>query len=664
MTTITALNVRLGMDVSNFNEGANLAKNELNRVATIVRQSVPPADKYRAELDLLNRAFSETGKQSKQYADAVDFLNRKHQQGKYSAEEVAKAQKQLADAQAAAAAAAKRQKEELARLAEAERQRQVVLEKGKQVTLSVEKAQETHNRKIREYQQLLRQGAISQETFTRAVAASNKALKNTQTSSNGALVGVKQLAAAYVGFQTVTKSLNLAMQIEDANVAFETLTGSVQDGKVLFEQIREFAAASPITFTNAAQATKTMLSFGIAAQDTQRNLQMLSDITGGNNERFKSLTLAFSQMSSAGRLMGQDLLQMINVGFNPLQQISKMTGESMVDLKKRMEDGGISSEEVRRAFEAATAAGGMFHGMTERLAGTLSGQLNIALSQTEQKLAEAGKAMAPVIIQVLNIFQQLSPILDVIVRTIDAIAQGLGFAIAAATDLINSISTFSVDTTEMNKFLDELEARERREQQAKRDANNKEFDQKKQQAEALAAQERKAQQEALKARQAEMEAHKKAMEERHKERQKQMEQQRKEQLKAIEDAKKEEERKAKAVRQQFEKDMGDARKAAMDFFAEKQRQQEQRRADISRGPGAGMEAGSAEAAKFAADLVNQRIGGAVAPDLGTPGEMAIVEKAAELFREQKATNAKADKQIVLLENLLTESKANAYRRFR
>ena len=327
MTTITALNVRLGMDVSNFNEGANLAKNELNRVATIVRQSVPPAEKYRSELDLLNRAFSETGKKSSQYANAVELLNKKHQQGKYAA-----------------------------------------------------------------------------ETFQRAVASSNKAMKEGAASSNTAASSVKRLAAAYVGFQTVTKSLNLAMQIEDANVAFETLTGSVQDGKVLFEQIREFAAASPITFTNAAQATKTMLSFGIAAQETQRNLQMLSDITGGNNERFKSLTLAFSQMSSAGRLMGQDLLQMINVGFNPLQQISKMTGESMVDLKKRMEDGGISSEEVRRAFEAATAAGGMFHGMTERLAGTLSGQLNIALSQTEQKLAAAGQAMAPVIIQVLNIF--------------------------------------------------------------------------------------------------------------------------------------------------------------------------------------------------------------------------------------------------------------------
>jgi tape measure domain-containing protein len=197
-----------------------------------------------------------------------------------------------------------------------------------------------------------------------------------------------------------------------------------------------------------------MLSFGIAAQDTQKNLQMLSDITGGNNERFKSLTLAFSQMSSAGRLMGQDLLQMINVGFNPLQQISKTTGESMVELKKRMEAGGISAEEVQRAFADATAEGGMFHGMTDRLAQTVSGKLNIALSDLEQKLAAAGKAMAPLIMQVLDVFTRLQPILDAIVNLVDGISQGLAFAIAAVTDLINSVTSFSIDTTETSKFLD------------------------------------------------------------------------------------------------------------------------------------------------------------------------------------------------------------------
>ena len=58
----------------------------------------------------------------------------------------------------------------------------------------------------------------------------------------------------------------------------------------------------------------------------------------GNNEKFSSMTLAFAQMSAAGRLMGQDLNQMINAGFNPLQVISEKTGKSIAVLKKEMDD--------------------------------------------------------------------------------------------------------------------------------------------------------------------------------------------------------------------------------------------------------------------------------------------------------------------------------------
>jgi tape measure domain-containing protein len=206
------------------------------------------------------------------------------------------------------------------------------------------------------------------DQITPSINNASEATKKVSASSTSAMATIKGLAGAYLGLQTVTKSIKLATEVEDATVAFEVLTGSVNDGKVLFEQIRQFAAASPITFSAAAQATRTMMSFGVAAQDVQKNLRMLSDVTGGNNERFKMLSLSFSQMSAAGRLMGQDLLQMINAGFNPLQQISKMTGESLLELKKRMEEGGISADEVRAAFEAATAEGGMFNGMTERLA--------------------------------------------------------------------------------------------------------------------------------------------------------------------------------------------------------------------------------------------------------------------------------------------------------
>ena len=580
MTTITALNVRLGMDVSNFSQGANLAKGEVTKVASIMRQSVPASEKYKQELDLLNRAFSDTGKKSRQYADALAYLDQKH----------------------------------------------------KQTAASISKTTE--------------------------------ATKNAG-SADAQLIGqLKGVAAAYVSLQTVAKAINLASQVEDATIAFEVLTGSAKDGQLLFEQIRKFAAESPVTFSNAAEATKTMMSFGVAAQDVQKNLQMLSDVTGGNNDRFKMLSLAFSQTTAAGRLMGQDLLQMINAGFNPLQQISKTTGESMIELKKRMEDGGISAQEVRQAFMDATSEGGMFHGMTDRLAQTVSGKLNIALSDLEQKLAAAGEKMGPLMIQLLDTFTRLKPILDAIVNLIDGISQGLGFAIAAVTDLINSVTNFKVDTTEMNKFLDLLEQREREAAADKAQATNSEFQQREAAVNHVAIAERKAAEEAMKARQAAVDAHKKAMEDAHKQQQKNVEKERAARLKAIEDAKREQERAAQAAEEQFQRDMENARKAAMDYFAEQQKQQEQRRADVARGPGAGMEVGSAEAAKFQADQVNKQIGAAAIPDQPTPGETQIAWKAEQLFREQQATNAAAQRQLAVMESLLRETKENGFRRIR
>jgi len=664
MTTITALNVRLGMDVSNFSDGANLAKGEVTKVASIMRQSVPPAEKYKQELDLLNRSFNEAGKQSAQYANAVEFLDKKHQQGKHSAEAVKKAQDDLARSTKAAADAAKAAKENQDRLAEAEKRHQAVMEKGKQLTQSVEKLQEAHNRRLREYSALVKSGAIDTETYRRAVERSNKTLKESQTAGNSAISSIKGMAAAYLSFQAITKSINLASQVEDATIAFEVLTGSAADGKLIFEQIRKFAAESPITFGGATEAAKTMMSFGVAAQDVRQNLQMLSDVTGGNNERFRTLALAFAQSSAAGRLMGQDLLQMVNAGFNPLQQISKTTGESLIELKKRMEDGGISADEVRKAFQDATAEGGMFNGMTARLAQTVSGKLNIALSDLEQKLAEAGMAMGPLLVQLLDTFTRLKPVLDAVVNLIDGISQGLGFAIAAITDLINSVTTFSVDTTEMNKFLDLLEQREREKTAAARENINQEFQQKQQAVDQAKVAERKAAEEAAKMRAKAMEEHRKAMEKVFKDQQANIEKERKARIKAIEDARKAQERAAQQAAEEFQKELENARKGAISFFEEQERKTKARREEVAKGPGGGMEVGSADAAKFSADVVNQSISKTAVPDEAIVTQRDIAKKTAELVLAQRQANAWQAIQIELAEMQLNEMKQNGFRRIR
>jgi tape measure domain-containing protein len=98
--------------------------------------------------------------------------------------------------------------------------------------------------------------------------------------------------------------------------------------------------------------------------------------------------LAFAQTTAKGRLMGQELNQMTERGFNPLQIISKKTGISMGDLMKRMEEGKIDIKAVAEAFRIATSKGGDFYQAIEKGSTTTSGKIaKVADNLTQLKVA-------------------------------------------------------------------------------------------------------------------------------------------------------------------------------------------------------------------------------------------------------------------------------------
>jgi regulator of protease activity HflC (stomatin/prohibitin superfamily) len=104
--------------------------------------------------------------------------------------------------------------------------------------------------------------------------------------------------------------------------------------------------------------------------------------------------------------MGQEVLQMINGGFNPLQEISRTTGISMVELKKRMEDGQISAEMVAKAFQTATSEGGLFFGMNERLSQSMSGQFAKMESEIKAAAISLGTDLMPMLKQVTGMIRE------------------------------------------------------------------------------------------------------------------------------------------------------------------------------------------------------------------------------------------------------------------
>ena len=172
------------------------------------------------------------------------------------------------------------------------------------------------------------------------------------------------------------QALKASSDFEQANVQFGVMLGSAEKASKLVNELQNMANVTPFETQDLLDASKTLLNFGTNLEEILPDLQMLGDISGGNKERMRSMTLAFSQMSSAGRLMGQDLLQMINAGFNPLQVISEKTGKSMAELKDEMGEGKISVEMVKQAFKDATSEGGRFYGMMDKQSETLEGRFS------------------------------------------------------------------------------------------------------------------------------------------------------------------------------------------------------------------------------------------------------------------------------------------------
>ena len=202
-------------------------------------------------------------------------------------------------------------------------------------------------------------------------------------------------AVGFAAAQGVRASIGSFMELEQAQADFGVLTGSVQDGNAAVERFRELAAQTPMSFSQISKGARTMLSFGVESNKVDGALRQLMDVAGGNAERFQSLALVYGQVASNTKLMGQDLLQFINAGFNPLLEISQATGKSMTELRDEMSKGKITFDQVAQAIASATGEAGRFNNRMNEFAKTTPGQLALTQAKFKDLGTEIGRAIRP-----------------------------------------------------------------------------------------------------------------------------------------------------------------------------------------------------------------------------------------------------------------------------
>lgn len=221
------------------------------------------------------------------------------------------------------------------------------------------------------------------------------------------------------GVRAAGAAVNKGLERQQIQTSFNVLAGDDKEGTALTKQLVKLQKDTILgaeVFKNA----QTMMAFGFAANEVNENLRRLGDVSMGNVQRLEALTLAFSQVRAAGRLTGQDLLQFVNAGFNPLQEMVRTTGKSMAVLRDEMSKGLISFEQVQEAFKTATSEGGKFNDMLGIIARTPAGMKAQLQGAWQEIIVGFGEAMMPLYSILLKGLQKALPVVEKLIQPLAA----------------------------------------------------------------------------------------------------------------------------------------------------------------------------------------------------------------------------------------------------
>lgn len=232
---------------------------------------------------------------------------------------------------------------------------------------------------------LKRKGKQATDDMDRGLQGNGKSLIS--------LKNVAKVVGTYIGVNlfkdALTQGVQFNAQIEQYTTSFETMTGSAEKAKEIVETLKTTASKTPFELTGLAETTQLLMNYGFSADGAIEKMTMLGDISQGNSDKMNRIATAYGQMSSASKVLLEDVKQMIEAGFNPLQEISETTGESMASLYDRISKGTITVDEITASMERSTSEGGKYFQSMEKQSETLNGKLSTLGDTVKSKLGEA-----------------------------------------------------------------------------------------------------------------------------------------------------------------------------------------------------------------------------------------------------------------------------------
>lgn len=222
-------------------------------------------------------------------------------------------------------------------------------------------------------------------------------------------LGINAGSAALGGFISIITAAGKAVnqfakssiaaygQMEKLAVNMEVVYGSKTQSNEAFSRIQEYATRSPFGVAQTTEMAVLLKQSGVYASELQSTLEMIGDVSAGNEEKMKRIANNYAQIQAIGKASMLDMRQFAYAGLPIYEEVAKNLQVSQKELRRMIGDGEVTAEIIEQAFKNMTGEGGMFYKSVNKGAATMAARQinledikNIALSEWGKGFWNAG----------------------------------------------------------------------------------------------------------------------------------------------------------------------------------------------------------------------------------------------------------------------------------
>jgi len=223
-------------------------------------------------------------------------------------------------------------------------------------------------------------------------------------------------------------SFEAAAATEKIKTQLEVLTGSQEKAANLYAELTAYSAGTPFQLQGISEAAAQLVSFGFEANTVNERIQKIGEVAAGSSSDLKEVALIYGQVSAAGKLTGERLLQFQERAIPIGPALAKSLGVAESKVKDLVSSGVVGFDEFETAFNSLSEAGGIFEGAVGKQAKTLNGAISTLKDNFFLLQSEIGSAFSPSLINGATVItESLQELTKVLVDNKDTLTAGIGF---------------------------------------------------------------------------------------------------------------------------------------------------------------------------------------------------------------------------------------------